>query len=76
MAIPARIVEVDGENAVVEVNGVRRACNLSFVDDAGVGDFVLIHAGFAIQKWSDDDVREYNEIVQGMAAAIGEQDEG
>lgn len=75
LAIPARIVEIDGENAVVEVNGVKRACNLSFIEDVQIDDFVLLHAGFAIQKWSEEDVLEYNEIVEGMIAATGEQDE-
>jgi len=75
LAIPAKIVEIDGENAVAEINGVRRACNLSFLEDVSVDDFVLLHAGFAIQKWSEEDVREYNEIVTGMMAADGEPDE-
>lgn len=75
LAIPVRIVEIDGENAVAEVNGVRRACNLSFIEDVQVDDFVLLHAGFAIRKWSDEDVKEYNEIVEGMIAASGERDE-
>lgn len=66
LAVPAKIVEIEGDIAVVEVGGVRRKGNISFISDAKVGDFVLLHVGFAIQKWSDDDVREYNDIMKEM----------
>lgn len=67
------IVELKGDDAVVEVGGVRRRANVSFIPDAAVGDYVLVHAGFAIQKWSEEDVREYNEIVGQPAAATKER---
>lgn len=63
LAVPAKIVELDGENAVVEIEGVRRAAIVSFVDDPAVGDYVLLHAGFAIRKWSEQDVKEFYEIL-------------
>ena len=69
LAVPARIVELDGQTAVVEVEGVRRASNVSFVRDPAIGDYVLLHAGFAIQKWSEEDVREYNEIISEIEQA-------
>ena len=50
LAVPAKIIEIDGENATVEYGGVRRKAIVSMVPDAGIGDYVLIHAGFAIQK--------------------------
>jgi hydrogenase expression/formation protein HypC len=76
LAIPARIVELDGHDAVVEVGGVRRKSNVSFITDAKVGDCVLLHAGFAIQKWTDEDLQEYNEIVTGILRARDDKDEG
>jgi hydrogenase expression/formation protein HypC len=48
---------------VVELHGVRREANVAFLPDAVVGDYVLLHAGFAIQKWSRDDVAEYERIL-------------
>ena len=63
LAVPVRIVKIDKENATVEMDGIRRPCNVSFIPDARVGDWVLVHAGFAIRKWSEDDVREYNETM-------------
>lgn len=68
LAIPAKIVELNGQDAVVEVAGVRRHGNVAFIENAKVGDYVLLHAGFAIQKWSEEDVREYREIVGEVLA--------
>ncbi len=68
LAIPARIVELDGAEALVEVGGAQRRCNVAFVADPKLGDYVLLHAGFAIQKWSEDDLRQYNEIMGELSA--------
>jgi hydrogenase expression/formation protein HypC len=65
LAVPARIIECDEENAVVEIGGVRRQANVAFIDDPKVGDYLLLHAGFAIRKWSEEDVREYQSIIAG-----------
>lgn len=48
LAVPGRIVSIEGENAVVDYGGARRAANISFVE-CSVGDYVLVHVGFAIQ---------------------------
>lgn len=63
LAVPARIIECNGETAVVEIGGVRRQANVAFIDDPKVGEYLLLHAGFAIRKWSEDDVREYQAII-------------
>jgi hydrogenase expression/formation protein HypC len=51
LAVPVRVAEVlpDG-NAVVEVGGVRNRVSLSLVDGVDVGDYVIVHAGFAINR--------------------------
>ena len=64
LAVPAKIVELSGHDAVVELGGVKRAASVAFIDDAKVGDYVLLHAGFAIEKWTEEDVREYEEILR------------
>jgi len=66
LAIPAKIVELEEDNAVLETNGVRRPCNVSFIHEPKIGNWVLVHAGFAIQKWSEEDVREFNELTKEM----------
>jgi hydrogenase expression/formation protein HypC len=71
LAIPARIVELAGDIATVEIEGIRRSCNIHFIEDAALGDYVLIHAGFAIQKWSQEDVDEWRDIMGEMQGGLG-----
>jgi len=61
-----KILELDGQNAVVEADGVRRTANVSFIRNPATGDHVLVHAGFAIQKWSEEDVQEYDDIISEL----------
>jgi hydrogenase expression/formation protein HypC len=51
LAIPAKVVSLDGaEQATVSLGGVRRAVNLTFVEGVAVGDYVIVHTGFAISR--------------------------
>ena len=63
LAIPAKIVALDSVNATVEIGGVRRSANVAFIEDPRVGDYVLVHAGFALRKWTEEDVKEYEAIT-------------
>ncbi|WP_106626065.1 HypC/HybG/HupF family hydrogenase formation chaperone [Selenomonas massiliensis] len=49
LAVPAKVVEINDQLASVELNGVRRAASLMLLPEAAVGDYVLVHAGFAMQ---------------------------
>ncbi|TVO68755.1 HypC/HybG/HupF family hydrogenase formation chaperone [Denitromonas ohlonensis] len=51
LAIPARIVEkLDGDAARVDLGGVRKEISLALVDGAEVGDYVIVHVGYALSK--------------------------
>ena len=51
LAIPVKVVELrDGDQATVDVGGVRKEISLALVDGIAVGDYVILHVGFAIQK--------------------------
>lgn len=74
LAIPSEIIKIDGMNATVDVLGARRVVNLFLMpEEVTLGDFVLVHAGFAIQKVDDDAAREalmsVNELVSEMERA-------
>ena len=69
LAVPAKIVEINGDTAILDLEGVRREGIISLIDDPKPGDYVLLHAGFAIRKWSEADVREWREIM-GEAGAL------
>lgn len=49
LAVPARIIEIKDSLATVEVRGVQREASLMLLPEAAVGDYVLVHAGFAMQ---------------------------
>ena len=56
LAIPARIVELlDGDACRVDQGGVRKEISLALVDDAGVGDYVIVHVGYALSKLDQDE---------------------
>jgi len=51
LAVPAQVIALrDGDEAVVEMGGVRKAVSLALVDDVGVGDWVIVHVGYALQR--------------------------
>ncbi len=58
VAIPSKIVEIEGATAIVEVGGSRILARLDLVEGAKVGDYVLVHAGFAITLLDAEDARE------------------
>jgi len=58
LAVPMRIESIQGTLGVVEHKGVRRQAGLDFVPAARVGDYVLIHAGFAISVLDEGEARE------------------
>ena len=69
LAIPARVLEVNGHQATIAVQGVRQTANLMLLEDgAQPGDYVLLHAGFAIRKWSPEEARELEALWQEVAA--------
>jgi hydrogenase expression/formation protein HypC len=72
LAIPMELVqrgEYDGE---VELNGVRRKISLMLLPEAEVGEFLLIHAGYAIGKLDAEEARETLALLEEMARASGD----
>jgi len=53
LGVPMQVKTIENEMAVCEIDGVQREASLMMIDDVQVGDYVLIHAGFAIEKIDD-----------------------
>jgi len=69
LAIPGRIIEMVDEAggiAKVDVSGVRRNINITLLDGAGVGDYVLIHVGFALSKVDEKEAQETLRTLQEL----------
>lgn len=60
LAVPAQVISIDetGSTAVASLDGVRKTIALDLVDQVSVGDYVLIHVGFALQVISPDEAQK------------------
>ncbi len=58
LAVPLKLMQVDGVHGVVEMGGIRRKVNLSFVQEAQPGDYVVVHTGFAITRMDEAEAAE------------------
>ncbi len=76
LAIPSKIVKVDNHMAVIDVDGVRRECSLLLVEDAREGDYVIVHAGFAISKIDEAAAQETLALLKEAAALIESGERG
>ncbi|MFG0283119.1 MAG: HypC/HybG/HupF family hydrogenase formation chaperone [Phycisphaerales bacterium JB039] len=72
LALPARIVEKEGDEGWIILGDVRMRTNLILTPEAGVGDWVLVHAGFAIESVSEQYARETWELLGAAEAKEGQ----
>jgi hydrogenase expression/formation protein HypC len=70
LAIPSKITKIENGMAVIDVDGVRREASLLLVEDAQVGDYVIVHAGFAISKIDEQAARETLALLKEAAALM------
>ncbi len=58
LAIPSKITKIENGIGTIDVDGVRREASLQLVEDVKVGDYVIVHAGFALHKIDEKAARE------------------
>ena len=64
LAVPAKIVRIDGLVARVDIEGNVREANLALLEGVAVGDYVMLHAGFAISKYDPEEARKTLELLR------------
>jgi len=64
LSIPAKIESIDGDMAMVKVGSVTYKASLQLLDDVQVGDYILLHTGFAISKISEEEAAETLRIFE------------
>ncbi len=74
LAIPSRITKIENNMATIDVEGVQREASLLLLEDARVGDYVIVHAGFAIQKLDESAARETLDLLREAIAAVEKQE--
>jgi len=70
LSIPAKVVDIKGNMADVSVGGTVFRAGLQMLENVEVGDYVLLHAGFAIQKISEEEALETLKILREMKDAM------
>ncbi|MGI5849731.1 MAG: HypC/HybG/HupF family hydrogenase formation chaperone [Christensenellales bacterium] len=64
LAVPARVMTIDNQHAQVDTMGFCHRVNIQLIEDVMPGDYVLVHAGFAIQKIDTEHYNELENIVK------------
>jgi hydrogenase expression/formation protein HypC len=80
LAVPGKILETKEENGSrfgrVEFGGVTRLVQLDFVPEAGVGDYVIVHVGFALSKVNAEEAERTYQLLEEMGMLDETQDSG
>ena len=58
LAIPGKIVEIKGTDAIIDYGGIRKKASILVMPDAAVGDMVIVHAGFVISKIDEKEAQK------------------
>ena len=71
LAIPLELVAINGNTAIGEAMGMRREIRVDFVEEPKIGDFVIVHAGFAIERLPEGQAREDLDAWEEVRHALG-----
>lgn len=73
LGIPGRVVKITDDGltmGVVDFGGIRKDVCLAYTPDAAVGDYVIVHVGFAISRVDEDEARRTLDVLRAMDGAI------
>ena len=71
LAVPLKLVEINGKDAVGETLGMRRSVRVDFIPDPKIGDYVMVHAGFAIERLPEEQAADDLETWEELQHALG-----
>ncbi len=67
LGVPSRIISIEGQNATVDVAGTKRLVSLRLIEGVKAGDYVIVHAGFAIERINEENAVETLRLVDYIA---------
>lgn len=74
LAVPMRLIELgDTDTATAELEGVRYQVNVSLVEEPAVGDYLIVHAGFAIEKLDEEEAKSRIALFEELAKSQSQQ---
>jgi hydrogenase expression/formation protein HypC len=68
LAIPAQVISVKGNTAIVDFGGVKRSVSIALLEELKPGDYVIVHTGYAIQKMNQKEAEESLELWHEVLA--------
>lgn len=74
LAVPSKITKIENGIGTIDVDGVKRTASLLLVEDAKVGEYVIVHAGFALHKIDEKAAMESLSILKEAAAFVDERE--
>jgi hydrogenase expression/formation protein HypC len=74
LAIPSKIVEIDNNMAMLDVDGVKRKASLLLLENPKIGEYVIVHAGFAIHKIDESAAKETLKLLREAASMVDQRD--
>lgn len=72
IGVPGKIISIEGKEGVIETKGIQRKVNLFLVPEAQIGDYVMVHAGTAIQIIDAEDAQATLELLEELLGNEGE----
>jgi hydrogenase expression/formation protein HypC len=70
LGVPAKITKIEDSLGTIDMEGTQREVSLLLVEDAKVGDYVIVHAGFAIHKIDETEAQESLKVLREMATLL------
>ena len=71
LAVVGRVEDIEYPFAVVNFKGAKKKVRVDLIDDLEVGDYVLVHVGFAIQKVDSKEIEEYDDVWKEIVGKLG-----
>lgn len=75
LAVPAEVTELlDDEQATVNLGGVSKTISVALIDDLNIGDYVIVHTGYALNKIDADEAQKTLKLFEEMGYDLGNQE--
>ncbi|MGQ4915300.1 MAG: HypC/HybG/HupF family hydrogenase formation chaperone [Candidatus Asgardarchaeia archaeon] len=66
LAVPGKVVEIKGDKAIVDFGGIKREVIISLLENVQIGEYVIVHAGFAIERLNEEEAKETLRLLDEM----------
>ena len=66
LGIPMKVVKIDGDEGIVESGGLKKKANFSLMKSVKPGDYILLHAGFAIEKVKETEAKKTIKLLKSL----------